>query len=98
MSFCRHLQDSRVNQQVEEATTLYEGDSIVHRELLYAANKFAPLKVVQQRRNFAPGLSQDTKNILRSKKLLKRQLQEGGDPQVLQHLKDVTSQARERVR
>ena len=51
LSFCQHLQDSQVDQQVEEATTLYEAESIIHRQLLYAANKFAPLKVVQQRRN-----------------------------------------------
>ena len=98
LSFCQHLQDLQVNQQVEEATTLHEADTILHRELLYTANKFDPLKVVQQRRNFAPGLTQDTKNILRNKKIFRKQLKEGQDPIVHQQLKELTSYARERVK
>ena len=94
----QHLLDSQVNQQVENAWDLEEADKTYHREILYGANKMAPLKITQVMKHFQSGLTQETKDTLAIKKQLTRELQESGDPQTLMDLKAVTKLARENVR
>ena len=92
------LLDSGVVDQVLSTTSLEEADSVYLREVQYSANKVVPLKTIQIRRYFLPGLSNNTNEILAWKHHLSSQIKEGGDLSTLAELKVATKQAREAIR
>ena len=78
--------------------TLEEADRVFHRELLYSANMEAPLTSIKVRERHAPGLSQETRNLLTAKREARLTLERHGTPQLLQDLKALGTMTRAAIR
>ena len=96
--FLQDLSDARVCQQVLGEDNLEVADEVLHRELTYAANKWAPLKVMQLRKSLGPPLSPETIRLFKNRDDLTRRLKLGGTQEDLDQLKALSKAIKYKVR
>ena len=90
--FCLDLIQADVSGLVTKEKSLEAADAIYHRELMYTAEKWAPLRTVQIRKKKGPTLSPGTKDLIATRNAHADNLQACTTPDHLQILKTLNKE------
>ena len=96
-TFLEELIDNDVNNKVLQEKNLEEAVRVLHRELKYLADKLAPLKIVQIHKNYQPALSPETKELIKRRDSMRKQLQGTRDLQLESQYKELVGEVKKRV-
>ena len=97
-AFNLELSTCDINSLVISEPTLQGADDVLYRELKYIADKYAPIKVIQQRRRYLPALTEESKELIRRRDSLRILQKESPSHQVAQELKEATAEVRAAVK
>ena len=97
-TFLAELIDNDVNNKVLQEKNLEEAVRVLHRELKYLADKLAPLKIVQIHKNYQPALSPETKELIKRRDSMRKQLQGTRDLQLETQYKELVGEVKKRVK
>ena len=97
-AFNLELSTCDINSLVISEPTLQGADDVLYRELKYIADKYAPIKVIQQRRRYLTALTEESKELIRRRDSLRLLQKESPSHQVAQELKEATAEVRAAVK
>ena len=69
-SFLTEVYTSNINQEVSKSNDIDETAEVFENSLRFVLDKHAPIKTIKIRKNFSPLLSNNTKDIIQTKKVL----------------------------